>query len=124
MESLIEYLANLGPIAAITGIVVIIAGVLRWTGKVDAKFENIDSRFDRVDKDINKRFEDVDKRFDKVDKDIRDLKSDVKNDIKDLSAKIDNFILKMLELSKNTDSAPPNFSSKSEKKTNKTAPSR
>ena len=106
MESLIEYLANLGPIAAIIGILVFIAGVLRWTGKVDAKFENID------------------RRFDKVDEDIRDLKSGLKSDIKDLSAKIDNFILKMLELSKNTDSTPPNFSSKSEKKINKTAPSR
>ena len=106
MESLIEYLANLGPIGAIIGILVIIAGVLRWTGKVDARFENIDSRLDKVDKDI------------------RDFKSDVKSDIKDLSAKIDNFMLKMLELSRNTDSTPPNFSSKSEKKTNKTASSR
>ena len=106
MESLIEYLANLGPIGAIIGILVIIAGVLRWTGKVDTKFENINGRLDKVDKDI------------------RDFKSDVKSDIKDLSAKIDNFMLKMLELSRNTDSTPPNFSSKSEKKTNKTAPSR
>ena len=106
MESLIEYLAIVGGIAAIIGILVVITRVFRWTGKVDTKFENINGRLDKVDKDI------------------RDLKSDVKSDIKDLSAKIDNFILKMLELSRGTDSAPSNFSSKSEKKTNKTAPSR